>query len=70
MGKAVKLANLPGQPSSAGAPSELGSVVSNLVYLNGSTDYVELHAYVSGSSPNLAGNAALNNFAGVLARPA
>lgn len=59
-----------GQPSSAAAPSEVGSVVSGLVHLNGSTDYVELHAYVAGSTPNLAGNAALNNFQGALVREA
>jgi hypothetical protein len=59
-----------GQPVFAAAASELGSVASCLVYLNGSTDYVELYAYAAGTSPNLAGNAALNYFQGTMARPA
>lgn len=59
-----------GQPANSGSAVELGSVVSCLVYLNGSTDYVELFAYAAGSTPSLAGNAALNYFQGAMVRPA
>lgn len=43
--------------------------ISALVYLNGSTDYIELWAIVSGSSPVLQGGQ-LTNVSGFLARAA
>jgi len=58
-----------GYGSSAGPASTQDgvSVVSTLVYLNGSTDYVELYAYVTGTSPVIQANLA-TQFSGFLAR--
>ena len=57
--------------SSAGAASTQDgvSVVSTLVYLNGSTDYVELYCYVTGTSPAIQ-NTFATQFSGFLARSA
>jgi hypothetical protein len=57
--------------SSAGAASSQDgiSVVSTLVYLNGSTDYVELYCYVTGTSPVIQNNL-YTQFSGFLARGA
>lgn len=57
--------------SSAGAASTQDgiSVVSTLVYLNGSTDYVELYCYVTGTSPVIQ-NSLATQFSGFLARSA
>lgn len=57
--------------SSAGAASTQDgiSVVSTLVYLNGSTDYVELYCYVTGTSPVIQ-NTLATQFSGFLARGA
>ena len=57
--------------SSAGAASTQDgiSVVSTLVYLNGSTDYVELYCYVTGTSPVIQNDLA-TQFSGFLARGA
>ena len=47
------------------------SLYSNLVYLNGTTDYIELYIYnQSGSSQTLAGNSEYCYFSGFLARAA
>lgn len=43
--------------------------ISNLVYLNGSTDYVELYVYL-GTSQNLTASAGSNYLSGFLARTA
>lgn len=59
-----------GQPANSVTAAEMGSLASCLVYLNGSTDYIELFAYVAGTTPNLAGNAALNYFQAAMARHA
>jgi hypothetical protein len=45
------------------------SVASTLVYMNGSTDYVELYCYVTGTSP-VVQNGAATQFSGFLARAA
>ena len=57
--------------SSAGAASVVDgiSVVSTLIYLNGSTDYVELYCYVTGTSPVIQNDLA-TQFSGFLARGA
>lgn len=47
--------------------------VSSLVYLNGSTDYVEIYAYITGTTPSIfgaAGSPAYTNFSGSLLRSA
>jgi hypothetical protein len=36
--------------SVTGGPSAVGSSISDLIYLNGSTDYVELYVYSSQST--------------------
>lgn len=59
-----------GTPVSTPALNEIGSSVSALVYLNGTTDYVELFGYASGTSPVFTGNVGLTYFQGVLVRPA
>jgi len=60
-----------GYGTSAGAASTQDgvSVASTLVYLNGSTDYVELYCYVTGTSP-VVQNGAATQFSGFLARAA
>jgi hypothetical protein len=51
--------------------SSMGANVSTLVYLNGSTDYVELWAYAQGTSLSMTGAAApYTYFQGCLVRPA
>jgi len=54
------------------AQSALFSVVSTLVYMNGSTDYVELTGYVVGTSPTFNFNSPTNTsvFSGSLVRSA
>jgi hypothetical protein len=48
------------------------ATVTGLVYLNGSTDYVELYGFIGGSSvsPSFAGSAIYTVFSGYLARVA
>ena len=43
---------------------------STLIYMNGSTDYIEIYGRIDGTSPKFGGNATLNNasFSGFLAR--
>ena len=46
-------------------------VVSALIYLNGSTDYIELYGYITGTSPTIVGGSANNSyFQAFLARSA
>lgn len=54
------------------AGSSNAIAVSALVYLNGSTDYVEIYVAPSGSSPNIlgGGNQQINYFQGCLVRGA
>jgi hypothetical protein len=37
-------------------------VVSALVYLNGSTDYIELYGYITGTSPTIVGGSTNNSY--------
>lgn len=57
--------------TSAGAASSQDgiSVASTLVYLNGTTDYVELYCYVTGTSPTIPAGLT-TQFSGFLARVA
>jgi hypothetical protein len=51
--------------------SQINAVLSDLIYMNGSTDYIELYGYISASSSNLfGGNSAQAYLAGYLARAA
>lgn len=57
-------------PSLTGV-SQINAVLSDLIYMNGSTDYVELYGYISAVSSNLfGGNSAQAYLAGYLARAA
>jgi hypothetical protein len=47
-----------------------GSVVSSVVYLNGSTDYIELYGILVGVTPSFAGGAASVFFSAALVRGA
>jgi hypothetical protein len=46
------------------------STVSSLVYLNGSTDYVELYAYITGTSVNIGSGQASTFFQAAMVRAA
>jgi hypothetical protein len=46
------------------------SVVNSLIYFNGTTDYVELYAFISATSAVVAGSAALTYFNGSMVRAA
>jgi hypothetical protein len=60
-----------GSQSSLGGIGDRSSQVSDLVYLNGTTDYVELFAFQSsGASKNLASNVSGTYLCGYLARSA
>lgn len=60
-----------GATSGSAASSGQSANVSALVYLNGTTDYVEFYAYQnSGGSINTTQGAAYTYFQGFLARPA
>lgn len=49
----------------------LGAQVASLVYLNGSTDYLELYTYAEGTTLRLEGSTAGDNyFQACLVRPA
>ena len=56
--------------TSAGAASGVDGVstVAGLLYMNGSTDYVELYCYVTGTSPSI--DTTITVFSGFLARTA
>jgi hypothetical protein len=60
-----------GSIASFGSSGDRSSQVSDLIYMNGTTDYVELYAYqASGSSKNLTSNAIGTYLCGYLARSA
>jgi hypothetical protein len=60
-----------GVQNSIGGVGDRSSQVSDLIYLNGTTDYVELFAYQSsGASKNLTSNASGTYLCGCLARSA
>lgn len=60
-----------GSVAGVGANAGQGGVVSTLVYLNGSTDYVEMFAYQSsGAAINTTGGAQYTYLQGFLARAA
>ena len=60
-----------GVQNSLGVIGDRSSQVSDLIYMNGSTDYVELYAYQnSGSSKNLTSNSSGTYLCGYLARSA
>jgi hypothetical protein len=46
------------------------AVVSALIYMNGSTDYLELYTYLQGTTPSCYGNSSLTFFNGCLIRSA
>jgi len=51
--------------------SQINAVLSDLIYMNGSTDYVELYGYISASGTiQFGGNSAQAYLAGYLARSA
>jgi hypothetical protein len=50
--------------------SSVGAEVSAVIYLNGSTDYIELYAYLSGSGPQLLNSSIYTFFQAFLARAA
>jgi hypothetical protein len=53
------------------AISNISSSVSSVVYFNGSTDYVELYAIITATSPNLVGGASFYTyFSGAMVRSA
>lgn len=52
------------------AASSIGVTGSALVYMNGTTDYVEIYTYIAGTSPRAAFGSNLTFFSGYLARPA
>jgi hypothetical protein len=56
------------QTSAAG--STYDATVSSLIYFNGSTDYVEIYVYLSGTSPSTTTDSNSNWFTGVLVRAA
>jgi hypothetical protein len=46
------------------------AIISSLVYLNGSTDYVEIYGYITGTSPATSANSSLVYFNGSMVRGA
>jgi hypothetical protein len=53
-----------------GSASEFGSSGSALVYCNGSTDYIEVYAYISGTSPSVYGEVVITSFSASMIRGA
>jgi hypothetical protein len=53
-----------------GSASEFGSSGSALVYCNGSTDYIEVYAYIAGTSPSVYGDVGITTFSASLIRGA
>jgi hypothetical protein len=47
-----------------------GTTVSSIVYLNGSTDYVEIYAFITGTAPSIFSNSSLVYFNGSMVRGA
>ena len=54
----------------AGWGTSTSGVVSALIYLNGSTDYIECYSYLTGVTPSLSGNSSLTFFQASLVRSA
>lgn len=50
--------------------SNCSAVVSSLVYFNGSTDYVEIYGYLTGTTPAIQNGSAFTWFNGVMVRSA
>ena len=48
--------------------TEAGSMNVDLVYLNGSTDYIETYVYISGTSPIVYNSSSWTNFSAILVR--
>lgn len=65
-GSANTLGTICGSASSA----EGGALVSDLIYMNGTTDYIELFGYCTGTTLVFKGGADFNHFSAVLVRPA
>jgi len=53
-----------------GSASEFGSSGSALVSCNGSTDYIEVYAFIIGTSPSIFGDITISTFSGCLVRGA
>ena len=53
-----------------GSASEFGSSGSALVYCNGSTDYIEVYAYIAGTSPSVYGEVVITSFSASMTRGA
>jgi hypothetical protein len=53
-----------------GTASEFGSSGSALVYCNGSTDYIEVYAYIAGTSPSVYGEVVITSFSASMTRGA
>jgi hypothetical protein len=54
----------------SGNANGLIGTVSTVMYMNGSTDYVELWGYITATSPNFVSSLAYNSFSGALIRAA
>ena len=57
-----------GYTFSSGNISTANAIVSTLIYMNGTTDYIELWGSVTGTSPTIVSGAALTNFSASLTR--
>lgn len=55
---------------STGNIVQTSATIATLIYMNGSTDYIELYVYMVGGSPAIEGNSAHTYFEGSLARGA
>ena len=53
-----------------GTPAFVSMSISDVIYLNGSTDYIELYGQVNGTSPLLSGGSTPTFMSGVLVRSA
>ena len=53
-----------------GAGTSASAVCTCLIYMNGSTDYVEIYSYLTGTSPVIANTSSISYFQGVLVRGA
>jgi hypothetical protein len=53
-----------------GTPAFVSMSISDVIYLNGSTDYIELYGQVNGTSPLLSGGITVTFMSGVLVRSA
>ena len=53
-----------------GTAGEFGSSGSALVYCNGTTDYIEVYAYINGTSPSVYGEVVITSFSASMTRGA